>query len=76
MKIIVLGAGAIGSLYGVKLSKLYDVTLVARQKHADEINKNGLKISPSEKAILYTSLAILSLDEVYIIVKPKLVDSQ
>jgi|TARA_B100001971_G_scaffold169290_1_gene161036 2-dehydropantoate 2-reductase len=48
MKIIVLGAGAIGSLYGVKLSKLYDVTLVARQKHADEINKNGLKITGLE----------------------------
>jgi|TARA_B100001964_G_scaffold236955_1_gene299564 2-dehydropantoate 2-reductase len=48
MKIIVLGAGAIGSLYGAKLSKLYDVTLVARQKHADEINKNGLKITGLE----------------------------
>ena len=48
MKIIVLGAGAIGSLYGVKLWKLYDVTLVARQKHADEINKNGLKITGLE----------------------------
>jgi|TARA_Y100000310_G_scaffold284075_1_gene306597 2-dehydropantoate 2-reductase len=48
MKIIVLGAGAIGSLYGAKLSKLYDVTLVVRQKHADEINKNGLKITGLE----------------------------
>jgi len=42
MKIIVLGAGAIGSLYGAKLSKLYDVTLVGRQQHVDKINKNGL----------------------------------
>jgi 2-dehydropantoate 2-reductase len=48
MKIIVLGAGAIGSLYGAKLSKSYDVTLVARQKHADEVNKNGLKIAGIE----------------------------
>ena len=44
MKIIVLGAGAIGSFYGAKLSKLNDVTLIARKKHADKINKNGLKI--------------------------------
>ncbi|MBI2650934.1 2-dehydropantoate 2-reductase [Candidatus Woesearchaeota archaeon] len=44
MKIIVLGAGAIGSLYGAKLSELNDITLVGRQQHADEINKQGLKI--------------------------------
>ena len=43
MKIIVLGAGAIGSFYGAKLSKLNDVTLVARKSHCDKINKNGLK---------------------------------
>ena len=44
MNIIVLGAGAIGSLYGAKLSKLNDVTLIARKEHANNINKNGLKI--------------------------------
>ena len=44
MKIIVLGAGAIGSLYGSKLSSLNKVTLIARKSHADEINKNGLRI--------------------------------
>jgi 2-dehydropantoate 2-reductase len=44
MKIIILGAGAIGSLYGAKLSKLNDVTLVGRQKHVNKINKDGLKI--------------------------------
>ena len=48
MNIIVLGAGAIGSIYGAKLSNLYNVTLVARKEHADKINKNGLKITGLE----------------------------
>ena len=51
MKIIVLGAGAIGSLYGAKLSKLNDVTLVARQKHVDKINKDGLKVTGEENKV-------------------------
>ena len=48
MKIIVLGAGAIGSLYGAKLSKLNDVTLIARKEHADRISKQGLRITGLE----------------------------
>lgn len=48
MSIIVLGAGAIGSFYGAKLSGLNNVTLIARQEHADNINKNGLKITGLE----------------------------
>jgi len=48
MKIIVLGAGAIGSLYGAKLSQLNDVVLIGKWKHADSINKNGLKITGLE----------------------------
>lgn len=48
MKIIILGAGAIGSLYGAKLSRLNDIVLVARKKHADTINRRGLKITGVE----------------------------
>ncbi len=48
MKIIILGAGAIGSLYGAKLSKLNGVVLVGNQQHADKINKSGLKIKGIE----------------------------
>ena len=48
MEIIVLGAGAIGSLYGAKLAAENDVTLVARAKHADAINGNGLRIEGLE----------------------------
>ena len=51
MKIIVLGAGAIGSLYGAKLSDLNDVLLVGRQQHVDEINKNCLEITGLENKI-------------------------
>lgn len=48
MEIIVLGAGAIGSLYGAKLAATNDVTLVARRAHADAINTNGLRIEGLE----------------------------
>src|SRR3989338_4304353 len=48
MNIIVLGAGAIGSLYGAKLSRFNDVLLVGNKQHVDSINKNGLKITGLE----------------------------
>ena len=48
MNIIILGAGAIGSLYGAKLSKLNDVLLIARESHTNAINKNGLTIKGIE----------------------------
>jgi 2-dehydropantoate 2-reductase len=44
MQIIVLGAGAIGSLYGAKLAAENDVTLVARADHVRAITANGLRI--------------------------------
>ena len=43
-----LGAGAIGSLYGAKLAAENDVTLVARAKHADAINADGLRVEGLE----------------------------
>lgn len=45
MRILVFGAGAIGSLLGGLLSIENDVTLVARKAHADAINRRGLRIS-------------------------------
>ena len=48
MEIIVLGAGAIGSLYGAKLAANNDVTLVARGEHVDAINATGLRIGGLE----------------------------
>lgn len=45
MKIIILGAGGIGSLVGALLSKNNDVLLIGRKTHVNKINKNGLEIS-------------------------------
>lgn len=44
MKILVMGGGAIGSLFAGLLSKNNYVTLIGRKDHVDKINKNGLKI--------------------------------
>ena len=55
--VVVLGAGAIGSLYGAKLSKTCDVTLVARPLHADAITRSGLRIVGLENAS-YTIRAV------------------
>lgn len=57
MKIMVLGAGAVGSLYGAKLSKLNDVTLIARKEHADRIKKYGLKITGLEERTYWLKTA-------------------
>jgi 2-dehydropantoate 2-reductase len=48
MQIIVLGAGAIGSLYGAKLADDNDVTLIARAEHVSAINAKGLRIEGLE----------------------------
>jgi 2-dehydropantoate 2-reductase len=44
MEIIVLGAGAVGSLYGAKLAADNDVTLVGRAEHVGAIESSGLRI--------------------------------
>jgi len=79
MRIIVLGAGAIGSLYGAKLSKYNDVVLVGRQKHVDEINRNGLKITGIENEIykLKTTTKIEKIEEnTLILLTTKVYDSK
>ena len=42
--IIVLGAGAIGSLYAAKLAARHSVTVVARRDHVDAIRRDGLRL--------------------------------
>jgi 2-dehydropantoate 2-reductase len=42
--IVVLGAGAIGSVYAAKLSALHPVTVVARPAHVDAIRADGLRL--------------------------------
>ena len=42
MNIIILGAGAIGSVYGARLSRQHTVTLIGGAAHVDAINRDGL----------------------------------
>lgn len=44
-KIIILGAGAVGSVFGALLSRKNDVTLIGRKNHVETINQNNLSIS-------------------------------
>src|ERR1044072_6319421 len=52
MEIIVLGAGAIGSLFGAKLAATNDVTLVGRLDHVAAINSRGLQIEGLESRVV------------------------
>jgi 2-dehydropantoate 2-reductase len=52
MEIIVLGAGAIGSLYGAKLAFGNQVTLVGRPEHVDAINSEGLRVEGIESRVV------------------------
>jgi 2-dehydropantoate 2-reductase len=45
MKVLVVGAGAVGSYYGGRLALAgHDVTLIGRKPHMDAIRQNGLTI--------------------------------
>src|SRR3989338_1489376 len=79
MNIIILGAGAIGSLFGAKLSRLNDVTLIARKEHADKISKNGLAVAGLEKKVYKLKAAekIKEIEEdTLIILSTKVYDSE
>jgi len=58
---VILGAGAIGSVYGAKLSTAHDVVLVARGAHADAINRDGLRVTGIEASV-YRVRAVTSVD--------------
>ncbi|PYI94705.1 MAG: 2-dehydropantoate 2-reductase [Verrucomicrobia bacterium] len=78
MEIIVLGAGAIGSLYGAKLAAGNDVTLVGRAEHVAAINSRGLRIEGIESQVVRVHAAT-SLDhlgpEALIVLTTKVPDS-
>jgi len=48
-RVVVLGAGAIGSIYAAKLASSCDVTVVARRDHVDAINADGLRLTGCEE---------------------------
>src|SRR5205814_5155893 len=47
--IVVFGAGAIGSVYAVKLAARHDVTVIARREHVAAIGANGLRLTGCEE---------------------------
>jgi 2-dehydropantoate 2-reductase len=49
-EVIVLGGGAIGSVYAAKLAAHHPVTLIARPAHAEAINRDGLLLTGREPA--------------------------
>jgi 2-dehydropantoate 2-reductase len=57
MRIIVLGAGAIGSFYGAKLADRNDVTLVGRPDHVRAIQQSGLRIEGIESQTVQVAAA-------------------
>src|SRR5204863_2876920 len=63
MEIIVLGAGAIGSLYGAKLATGNEVTLVGRAEHVAAINEHGLRIEGLESQVVPLH-AVTTLDRI------------
>ena len=45
MKILIFGIGGVGGYFGGKLARAgYNVTMIARGKHLEAINKNGLEV--------------------------------
>jgi 2-dehydropantoate 2-reductase len=79
VNIIVLGAGAIGSVYGAKLSLGNDVTLVGRAAHAAQINSHGLQITGLEESV-YRVRAVTALEamppEALVLLTTKVSDSE
>lgn len=45
MRVAVMGAGAIGSMVGGRLSRYHDVTLIARKPHVEAIGAHGLELT-------------------------------
>ena len=60
-KILIFGAGVIGSIYGGLLSKSgHDVTLLARGKRFKELKQNGLLLSKNNRSVERYEVEIIS----------------
>jgi len=53
MKVLVFGAGSVGSYIGGLLSEKYDVTLLGRKHHMEAIEQNGLKITGKTEKLVH-----------------------
>ncbi|HEC94578.1 MAG TPA: 2-dehydropantoate 2-reductase [Thermoplasmatales archaeon] len=63
MKIVVVGAGAIGSLFGGLLTKNNEVVLLGRKTHVEQIKKHGLRITGKTDTVVHPE-AVSNVDEV------------
>ena len=52
MRVVVFGAGSLGSLVGGLLTRRHDVTLVGRQPHIQAIEESGLVIAGMVEAVV------------------------
>ena len=63
MKIAVLGAGAMGSIYGGHLSINNDVYMIDKKEElVEKISADGLKLYENDKDVIYHPKALLSSD--------------
>jgi len=56
MKVLVFGAGSVGSFVGGLLSEKYDVTLIGRKQHVDAIEAQGLSISGKTNKLVHPKI--------------------
>ena len=57
MKVLIYGAGAIGSAIGAALSQQHDVTLIARTEHVRAVNQRGLHVQGMSMPIYWPRAA-------------------
>lgn len=68
MKIAVIGAGAMGSIYGANLSKNNEVYLIdTNLKIVEAINQNGLKIRENENDTIYYPKAVVDCGDIGVV---------
>jgi len=60
----VLGAGAIGSVYGFLLSRRHDVTLVGSPAHVQAIHEHGLRVEGTVQSGTFQINAVTSLESI------------
>ena len=64
VKIVVLGAGAVGSVYGFKLSARHDVTLVGTEAYVRAVQQQGLRVEGALTSATFPVKAVTHLDAI------------
>lgn len=63
MRILVFGAGALGSVVAARLAGAHDVALVGRRAHVEAIRRRGLKVSGKTEIVATGLEAVTSVGE-------------